>query len=62
VGKLISLKTPTCVDCVLVDPNNQFHAFGFEAEHKYTSLDEENKHIGWKFFKQFKMVLHNNKV
>jgi len=57
--KLISLKTPTCV---LVDPNNQFHAFGFEAENKYTSLAEDNKHHGWKFFKQFKMMLHSNEV
>jgi len=57
--KLISLKTPTCV---LVDPNNEFHSFGFEAENKYITLAEENELPGWKLFKQFKMLLHNNKV
>ena len=57
--KLISLKTPTCV---LVDPNNDFHSFGFEAENKYTALAEEDELSGWKFFKQFKMILHSNKV
>ena len=57
--KLMSLKTPTAV---LVDPNNQFYAFGFEAENKYTSLAEENQHNGWKLFKQFKMLLHSNEV
>jgi len=58
-GQLISLKTPTCV---LVDPHNEFHSFGFEAENKYITLAEEKTLSGWKFFKHFKMILHSNKV
>jgi len=57
--RLMSLKTPTYV---LVDPNNEFHSFGFDAENKYTTLAEENGLNGWKFFKQFKMMLHSNEV
>lgn len=56
--KLISLKTPTCL---LVDPGRNFHSFGFQAENKYADLAEEGKHHGWLLFRQFKMMLHNNK-
>ena len=31
-GRTVSLKTPTCV---LFDPNQQFHSFGFAAEESY---------------------------
>ncbi|XP_045182072.2 heat shock 70 kDa protein 12A-like [Mercenaria mercenaria] len=55
--KLISLKTPTCV---LLNDKKEFHSFGFEAENKYASLAEDNKHRGWLFFRRFKMLLHNN--
>jgi len=57
--KLISLKAPTCV---LVDPNDKFDSFGFEAENKYTKLAEEGTIKGWKLFKQFKMILHTKEV
>ena len=57
--RLMSLKTPTCV---LLDPNDEFHSFGFAAENKYISLAEDQKNKGWKLFRQFKMLLHSNEV
>ncbi|XP_052816570.1 heat shock 70 kDa protein 12A-like isoform X2 [Mya arenaria] len=56
--KLISLKTPTCV---LLNPQKEFAAFGYDAENKYANLAEDNKHKEWMFFRRFKMLLHNNK-
>jgi len=57
--QLLSLKTPTSV---LLDPNNEFHSFGYEAENTFTDLAEEDNHHHWKFFSQFKMLLHCNEV
>ena len=57
--RLASLKTPTCL---LLKPDGTFHSFGFEAENKYSLLSEDGKHHGWRFFRRFKMMLHNNKV
>ena len=56
--KLMSLKTPTCV---LLNKDDEFHSFGYEAENKYSELAENGDHNGWKLFKLFKMELHNNK-
>ncbi|XP_052819973.1 heat shock 70 kDa protein 12A-like [Mya arenaria] len=39
----------------------EFDRFGFEAEDKYASLAEDDEHNGWRLFRRFKMVLHNNK-
>lgn len=58
-GDLVSMKTPTCV---LLGPDKQFEAFGYEAENKYNRLAAENKHHGWLLFRRFKMLLHNNAV
>jgi len=57
--KLMSLKTPTCV---LLNKDDNFHSFGFEAENKYSALAEDGNHHGWKLFRHFKMVLHSNEV
>lgn len=57
--QLISLKTSTCV---LLDPDRNFHSFGFQAENKYADLALEEKHHDWMFFRRFKMLLHNNEV
>ncbi|XP_052816567.1 heat shock 70 kDa protein 12B-like isoform X2 [Mya arenaria] len=54
---LLSLKTPTCV---LLNPQKEFVAFGFEAENKYLGLVEQGKHKPWMLFRRFKMLLHNN--
>ncbi|XP_060596203.1 heat shock 70 kDa protein 12B-like [Ruditapes philippinarum] len=56
--QLISLKTPTCV---LLDPNGQFDSFGYEAENHFATLVEDKEHQGWRLFRRFKMILHNNK-
>ncbi|XP_052218936.1 heat shock 70 kDa protein 12B-like isoform X1 [Dreissena polymorpha] len=58
-GKLISLKTPTSV---LLNEDGEFHSFGFDAEDKYSSLAEDEKHHGWRLFRRFKMVLHNQRI
>jgi len=57
--QLISFKTSTCV---LLDPQKQFHAFGYDAENKYVELAENDKHQGWLLFRRFKMILHNKTV
>ncbi|WAQ99602.1 HS12B-like protein [Mya arenaria] len=53
-GNLMSQKTSTCV---LFDGNKKFHSFGFDAEDNYSGLALDNKHHGYYFFKQFKMML-----
>ena len=56
---LISHKTPTSL---LLKKDGTFHSFGYDAERKYIRLAERNEHKGWKFFRKFKMMLHNNEV
>ena len=56
---LISHKTPTSL---LLKKDGTFHSFGYDAERKYIRLAERNEHKGWKFFRKFKMLLHNNEV
>jgi hypothetical protein len=58
-GTYLSLKTSTCL---LLDPAEKFHSFGYEAENKYKKLVEEDEHHSWLFFRRFKMLLHKNKV
>ncbi|XP_052761219.1 heat shock 70 kDa protein 12B-like [Mya arenaria] len=57
-SRLVSLKTPTSV---LLNPDGEFDKFSFEGEDKYASLAEDDEHHGWRLFRRFKMVLHNNK-
>ncbi|XP_052780254.1 heat shock 70 kDa protein 12B-like [Mya arenaria] len=57
-GNLISLKTPTSV---LLNPDGEFDSFGFQAEDRYANKAEDDKQHGWRLFRRFKMVLHNNK-
>lgn len=54
-----SLKTPTSL---LLDDKNDFVAFGFDAEEKYKEYVEDKKHESFRFFKNFKMKLHQEKV
>ncbi|XP_052218752.1 heat shock 70 kDa protein 12B-like isoform X3 [Dreissena polymorpha] len=58
-AKLISLKTPTSV---LLNKDGEFDSFGFDAEDKYSSLAEDEKHHGWRLFRRFKMVLHSQQI
>jgi hypothetical protein len=57
--KLISQKTPTCL---LLNSQEEFHSFGFKAENKFADLAEDNEHGDWLLFRQFKMLLHDEKV
>lgn len=57
LGNTISLKTPTCV---LLSPQQEFMAFGYEAEDKYRCLDEN--HHDYYFFEGFKMLLYKSEV
>lgn len=51
-----SYKTPTCV---LVNPDEEFDAFGYEAESKYGTIYEDGRNSnGWAIFRHFKMMLH----
>lgn len=54
----ISFKAPSCI---LFDPEQRFHSFGFEAEDKYAQLASEEDHYTWYYFRQFKMLLYENK-
>ncbi|XP_076111510.1 heat shock 70 kDa protein 12A-like [Mytilus galloprovincialis] len=56
--QLLSLKTPTCL---LLNPEKQFDAFGYEAENKYSDLVMDDDHSDYFFFRRFKMNLHNKK-
>ncbi|XP_053400870.1 heat shock 70 kDa protein 12B-like [Mercenaria mercenaria] len=55
---LISQKAPSTVLC---RPNGDFHSFGYEAEGKFCDLANDDKHHGWFFFRQFKMIMHSQK-
>lgn len=52
-------KAPTCV---LLNPQKEFLAFGYEAEQKYSELALDSNHHDHYFFKEFKMVLHETRV
>lgn len=51
-------KTPTCL---LLRPDGEFDAFGFEAVSKYNDLAEEEADEYY-YFDRFKMKLYDNKV
>ncbi|KAL5012116.1 hypothetical protein ScPMuIL_010667 [Solemya velum] len=53
-GGPASLKTPTTV---LLTPDEQFFAFGYEAEDKYAELALDEEHEDWFYFRRFKMML-----
>jgi len=56
---LVSLKTPTVL---LLDPDRKFHAFGYEAEEKYSDLLTDEEADGWALFRRFKMALYHTEV
>lgn len=55
---LISLKAPTVV---LLKPNKEFLAFGYEAEDRYSELALDDEHHDYYYFRRFKMILHEEK-
>ena len=52
---LVSLKTPTSI---LLNPQQEFECFGYDAEDRYTALANEDLHEEWYYFRRFKMMLH----
>ncbi|KAK3097633.1 hypothetical protein FSP39_011566 [Pinctada imbricata] len=54
-----SRKTPTVL---LLDSNQEFVAFGFEAEQMYNQLAVDQEHEEYYYFRRFKMKLHGEKV
>lgn len=58
-SKLLSLKAPTAV---LMDSNQEFMAFGYEAENKYSELVADGEHEEYYYFHRFKMLLHDRRI
>lgn len=56
-SKLITLKVPSSV---LLTPEKRFHSFGYEAEWKYGQLAADKNHLGWYYFRKFKMTMMQN--
>ena len=53
-----TMKTPTCL---LLNPDQSFNSFGYEAKDKFADLEEEEARQYF-YFESFKMILHNNEV
>ena len=51
-----TMKTPTCL---LLNPDQSFNSFGYEAKDKFADLKEEEARQYF-YFDCFKMILHNN--
>lgn len=66
-NNLLSCKAPTSI---LINKDNEFVAFGFEAHNKYTESlmkdDEDSPYCltndEYRYFHQFKMRLHNQVI
>nr|XP_011431529.2 heat shock 70 kDa protein 12B [Crassostrea gigas] len=57
-GDLLSYKTPSAL---LLNPDQSFNSFGFDAEKKYSSLTEDGKDCRkYFFFQRFKMILKSS--
>ncbi|XP_052791590.1 heat shock 70 kDa protein 12B-like [Mya arenaria] len=56
-GQLFTLKTPTVL---LLDPKQNFEAFGFDAEDRYAELAADNDHKGYFYFRRLKLKLYNS--
>ena len=55
----VSLKTPTSI---LLNPQEEFECFGYDAEDKYADLAYDDLHHEWYYFRRFKMMLHRQLV
>lgn len=58
-GGHFTLKVPTCV---LLNPHQEFVAFGYEAEDIYSDLALNENHYDYYFFEGFKMLLYEANV
>jgi len=55
---VVNHKSPTSL---LLDPDGEFHSFGFRARDFYHDLSPKEAR-NWLYFDKFKMPLHNAKV
>ncbi|XP_071120499.1 heat shock 70 kDa protein 12A-like isoform X2 [Mytilus edulis] len=58
-SKLLSFKAPTAV---LLDSNQKFVAFGYEAENMYSELVAYKEHEEYYYFHRFKMLLCDRRI
>lgn len=58
-GNAAYIKTPTVL---LLNPNQEFIAFGYDAEDKYRKLAFDGKHSEYYYFRRFKMHIHKAMV
>ena len=54
-----AIKAPTCI---LLNPQKEFEAFGFEAAEKYAQMQNSDEAKKFYFFDRFKMMLHDKEV
>ena len=54
-GGMTSLKTPTSL---LLNPDQTFNSFGFEAEDRFAEFSAEENHHEYYLFQRFKMELN----
>lgn len=58
-GSAPSYKNPTVL---LLDSNQKFVAFGYDAEDQYSKLTAKKVHEDYYYFQRFKMILHQDLV
>ena len=56
---LMSWKTPTTL---LLNSDDSFNSFGYEAEEIYHELIENEEHHDYHYFRRFKMMLYDKAV
>lgn len=56
---LMSWKTPTTL---LLNTDDSFNSFGYEAEEEYNDSIENDEHHDYHYFRRFKMMLHDKMV
>lgn len=57
-GDLLTYKTPSAL---LLNPDQSFNSFGFDAEKRYASLTDDGKDCKkYFFFRRFKMILKSS--
>ncbi|XP_021376558.1 heat shock 70 kDa protein 12B-like [Mizuhopecten yessoensis] len=57
-GSLILHKTPTAL---LLNPDQTFNSFGYNAEKNYSQLAEEDEHKDYYYFRRFQTILRKGK-
>ncbi|XP_052248253.1 heat shock 70 kDa protein 12A-like [Dreissena polymorpha] len=61
LGENMTSGTEKAPTTVLVNPEGEFHSFGYEAEDEYAVLVDGEMFHNWYYFRNFKMKLYTNK-